>query len=335
MMPIRFTTALVCAFFSTCNLSGFAGDVIVALHQSSPAVTSQTVHVGDIASVIGGTPSDRRYIEQLDLETLSDQDACTISRNQVQMRLLLAGYRRNAIEVTGPANVTARRSAPARLRSKLEKSLQTEIGIQFGVDADRVSIRLTNDSQLTALEKKFSSNSISVELFPRNEFPIGQTRMMVGLLDPAGIRHTTSLDAQVGLSMKVAIASNPINRGTVIRPEMLRLVDRTITSKADYANPDNTVGRVASRYIGANAVLLVNHLATAPSGTSRSIRRNDLLDVVIRIGHGEIRLKNARAMESGTIGDTIEILNPQSNRRINATIIGENLATVSSNPRRM
>ena len=74
----------------------------------------------------------------------------------------------------------------------------------------------------------------------------------------------------------------------------------------------------------------VNHLAIAPVAADI----NDVLDVVIMIGQGEIRLKNARAMESGQVGDTIEVLNPQTNRRISASIIGPNLATVSTMVRR-
>ncbi|QDV44133.1 flagellar basal body P-ring biosynthesis protein FlgA [Stieleria neptunia] len=311
-----------------------AGDVVVALHQTSSTVADTTVRIGDIANVLNATPSQRRDIEQLDLESLRDQDDCSITRKHVEMRLLLAGYERHSFNIIGPSTVSARRSSPAKLRSKLEQLLASDLGRQFAVAPERVAIRLTQTPQLATLEPKLAAGDFAVDLIPRNAFPIGRTRLAVAIIDSAGNQYSHSFDAQVSLSMKVAIASQPIAQGTVLKPDMFRLVDRSITQNADYANPDSTVGRTASRYIASNTILLTNHFHNTRAGHSQTVKRNDLVDVVISVGQGEIRLKNARAMEAGQIGDMIEVLNPQTNRRFNASIIGPNLATVSSNSRR-
>ncbi|PAY18233.1 flagella basal body P-ring formation protein FlgA [Rhodopirellula sp. SM50] len=334
MKSVRYAMLLISLLIFTPPDASSAGDVVVALHQTSSPVADTTVRVGDIANVLHATPSQRREIEQLDLESLRDQDDCSITRKQVEMRLLLAGYERDSFNIIGPSTVSARRSSPAKLRSKLEQLLESELGEQFAVAPERVAIRLTQTPQLATLEQKLAAGEFAVELVPRNEFPIGRTRLTVAIIDSAGNQYSHSFDAQVSLSMTVAIASQPIAQGTVLKPDMFRLVDRSITQSADYANPDNAVGRTASRYIASNSILLTNHFHSTRSGHSQTVKRNDLVDVVISVGQGEIRLKNARAMEAGQIGETIEILNPQTNRRFNASIIGPNLATVSSTPRR-
>lgn len=331
MRHFRFNSFLICTLcvtglFSTAG----AADVIIALNESSSAVSDQTVHVDDIASVFGGTAWDRQNIGELDLEALQDAGRCTITKKQVEMRLLLAGYKRDSFQITGPNLVAAKHTSPVQLRDELERLLQSEIARQFAVSAERVSVRLTNQSHLATLEKQLADNKLTVELSPKNEFPIGRTRLNIDLIDASGLRYPLALDAQVSLAMKVAIAKQPIARGSVVSANMFQLVDRAITTKADYVNPETAIGRTASRYIPSNSILLANHLVATRQDNNQGVRRNDLLDVVIKIGRGEVRLKDARAMESGRIGDTIEVLNPQTNRRINASIIGPNLATVSS-----
>lgn len=334
MSTTRIVTILLCTMLASCARSASAADVVIALHQTSSATSDPTVRIGDVARVFGGAPTDRRVIEQLDLESLRDQDDCSITRKQVEMRLLLAGYKRDTFQITGPPTVSARRSSPARLRSKLERLIESELARQFAVDTSRVAVHFVNTSQLESIERTLSNHELSVRVLPRNEFPIGRTRLPVDIIDAAGIRHSETFDVQVSLSMTVAIADGPIAQGTVIGPEMLHTVQRSITAKADYANPETAVGRTASRYIASNSILLTGHLLTPRAGSSQAVKRNGLLDVVINLGGGEIRLKNARAMESGNVGDTIEVLNPNTNRRINASIIGPNLATVSTTMRR-
>ncbi|MCA9138787.1 MAG: flagellar basal body P-ring formation protein FlgA [Planctomycetales bacterium] len=330
MTLLRLTALLICTGCMAGQCSVIAADVIVALNDSASAVSDQTVHVQDIASVFGGTDWDRRNIGQLDLESLQEDGRCTITKKQVAMRLLLAGYKRDTFQITGPDLVAAQHTSPIQLRGELERLLESEIARQYAVGSDRVSVRLTNQAHLATLEKQLAGNKVTLELLPRNEFPIGRTRLNIDLIDANGHRHPQSLDAQVSLAMKVAIAKQPIARGTIVSEDMLQQVDRAITAKADYLNPETAIGRTTSRYIPSNSILLANHLVATRQDSSQGVRRNDLLDVVIKIGRGEIRLKDARAMEAGRIGDTIEVLNPQTNRRINASIIGPNLATVSS-----
>lgn len=306
-----------------------ARGVIISLAQEDVGVDQKTVRIGDVARVVGVSGNELEYITELDLETLSEKDSCKISKQQITMRLLLAGFERDSFEVTGPGDVTAWRSSPTQMRGHIATLMANKLSEQFGMDSGRVSVRLTNAEQLKSIEATFPNPTFDLEILPPNEFPIGKQRLSVDLIDADGRRTGVILECQVSISMPVPIAVGPIARGSVIQPNMIRIVEREIVARADYASTDAIVGRTANRYISGNSIVLANHLIPTRRGTNDLVKRNDLVDVVVKIGNGEIRLKNAQALESGKMGDTIEVLNPQSGRRINASIIGPNLATTA------
>jgi flagella basal body P-ring formation protein FlgA len=319
-----------------CCLGGFAParGVIISLSPQSVAVKQSTVRVGDVADIIGGTQTQQRLIADLDLESLADRDRCQIDKSQVVTRLLLSGLDRDDFQVTGPEAVIARRISPARIRDHLTRQVTTDLATQFGVDANHISLRLADDDTLAKIESTFPEANFAAEVIPPNEFPIGRSRLGVQLVDRNGRRLRSELDCQVGLTMRVAIVTQPVARGSVIRPEMIRVVEREIIDEADYANTNEVVGRAASRYIPSNSILLARHLMPTRGRAAQVVRRNDLIDVVVNVGNGQIRLKNAQALESGAAGDVIEVLNPNSGRRINASIVGPNLATIGPSTRR-
>lgn len=334
MMNVLSLRWLILASCCWLSVAGYARGVIVALAQQPVAIKHRTVRIGDVARVVGGTTEQQRFIAELDLETLVDQNECEVQKTQVVTRLLLSGFARDDFEVTGPESVNAWRTSPSQIRDHLIRGLVAALGNQFGMQPQSISVRLVDPDSLSEIESVFPEPTFDVQMVPPNEFPIGKHRLTVDLGDPSGRRLRAVLDCQVGISMKVAIVTQPIARGSVLRAEMVRLVDREIVSKADYANTGEVVGRTANRYIPSNSILLASYLIPTRGGGTTVVRRNDLIDVVVPIARGEIRLKNAQALEAGGVGDVIEVLNPNSGRRINASIVGPNLATTADRSRR-
>ncbi len=331
VFQLRWLLLAACCGFA---VAAAARGVTVSISQRTVAVRQPTVRVGDIADVIGGTPTQQRLIAELDLESLIDQDRCEIHKSQVVTRLLLSGMDRDDFQVTGPQTVIASRISAARIRDHLTQQLTAGLSGQFGIEANTISLRLADDETLADIESMFPQATFVAEIIPPNQFPIGRSRLVVQLVDRGGRRLRTKLECQVGLSMPVAIVTQPVARGSVIRPEMIRLVDREIVDQADYANTSEVVGRTANRYIPSNSILLASYLMPTRGRATHVVRRNDVIDVVVSIGNGQIRLKNAKALEAGAAGDVIEVLNPNSGRRINASVVGPNLATIGPNSRR-
>ncbi|WP_158222676.1 flagellar basal body P-ring formation chaperone FlgA [Rhodopirellula sp. MGV] len=310
-----------------------AGNLVLTMNTDRSTVTDGTVRVGDVAKIEGGSTTDRRLIARLDLDAIHDGEPCLVSQRQVNTRLLLAGFSRDEFQVIGASATSVVSASPGHQSKQISSIIESQLGQQFGIDAKRIDIRLENQTQLESFVNQFEISTRTISLAPRNDFPIGRTRLQLQCIakgtTQTSIPHQVWLDATVGLSMRVAVAKEPISRGVNITDSMFQIVDRTMTSRADFVDANSVAGRAASRYIAPGTILLANHLITTQTATQPIVRRNDLIDVVIRAGAGEIRLKNARAMEPGRAGDTIEVLNPKSGKRFNAEVVSANLATVA------
>ncbi|WP_230264687.1 flagellar basal body P-ring formation chaperone FlgA [Stieleria sp. JC731] len=307
--------------------------VTLRVKEGQSGVTDRTVHIGDIATLEGGSTTDRRLMSQLDLDSVVDGQPCLISQRQINTRLLLAGFSRQDFQIIGPAVAQAISTSPDHQSKMITNILAAQLGSQFGIDAKRISIRLDNATQVDSFINQFDISSDAIKLAPRNDFPIGRTRLQMQCAQKSSTQsrlpHQVWLDVTVGLSMRVAVASEPVTRGATITDQMIQVVERTISSRADYVDADSVAGKTASRYVPPGTILLASHLIASRQSSTPVVKRNDVIDVVIRAGAGEIRLKNARAMEPGHPGDTIEILNPKSGKRFNAEVVSANLATIA------
>ncbi|MDM4016766.1 flagellar basal body P-ring formation chaperone FlgA [Roseiconus lacunae] len=311
-----------------------AEQVVVRINSAQSAITENPVRVGDVASVEGGTATDRRLISRLDLDSVEDGKPCLVSQRQINTRLLLAGFSRSEFQILGPTVTSVVSTSPDAQSHQLAAILEAQLGRQFGIDPKRIDIRLDNTTQVESFLNQFMLSAETIGLSPKNELPIGRTRLQLECIAKGStqtrVPHQVWLDATVGLSMRVAVASTPITRGAAISPGMVQMVDRTVTTRADYVDAETVTGKTTSRYIAQGTILLASHLIATRRGQDQPIvKRNDLIDVVIRAGAGEIRLKNARAMEPGRAGETIEVLNPKSGKRFNAEVVSENVATVA------
>lgn len=308
-----------------------AGELKVVLNEFSVINADQRVAIGDVAAVSGGTQSDRQRIEQLDLETMGRTDSVLqIAKRQIELRVLVDGYARNAFEVIGPTAVTVRCSCARRLREELETLATAEISRQFGLDNESVGVRLENDHQIKAAEARLASNDFSTTVLFQPQLPIGKTQIQFEFLSETGDRFLFAFDAQVIVSMEVALATRAIAKGTVVDADMIRVIKRPMVKREAFAHGSEVAGRVAKRDISRNDVVLSTDIEAAGSTKlTPVVKRNDVLDVIIDVGSGQVRLKNARAMSQGAIGDTIVVLNTRTNIRLSATVVDRNLAKIS------
>lgn len=303
--------------------------VMVSLKNSVMLSGDGVITVGDIADVSGGVPIQRQRITSLDLETRpSDGSDCFISRRQVELRLILAGFDRDLVRFQGPKQLTIRGSHDHQFQIKLEQTLNGEIARQFGLEPSKVNIQILDPRQLDQLQQKLGGEPFETSVVVQPQLPIGPTKMQIALTTENGSRIVTTLSTKVVINMKVALTRHSIERGTVLRADMFEWIDRPIVKRNDYASPDELVGRQAKQRIPSNDVILASDLSVPTTRKTFDVKQNELLDVVILVNGGQIRLKNAKALASANRGETIAVQNTLSNRRFNAKVIGEHLAEV-------
>ncbi|NND99001.1 MAG: flagellar basal body P-ring formation protein FlgA [Pirellulaceae bacterium] len=344
---LRFLIGVAVTF--ACS-QAFAIDFRISLKTFPVSVTRQPITLGDVADITGGTAVERQQLLALDLDTLdldppdlenrhqksAHHDAVPkvsaerwITRRQIEMRLLVDGYQRGDFVVAGPSAVMVRSTSSKQLRVVLEALFTQEIARQFGLDRDAVSVRITNDQQTKSAEANLVSSDFTTTVLLQPQLPIGKTQIQVDFSQPNGNRYLAAFDTQVIVTMEVALSTTRIPRGTLIDAGMFRVIKRPILVKADFADPQQLIGQVAKRDIVSNEALLNTSIATAPTDNKPTIQRNDMLDVIVSLGRNEVRLKNAKAMSAGKVGDRITILNTRSNKQFTATVVDHNLARLT------
>ncbi|TWU02375.1 flagellar basal body P-ring formation chaperone FlgA [Stieleria varia] len=306
-------------------------DLQIVLKENVACPQQEWIVIGDVADVIGGAPIQRQQIAQLDLDRVDHQaDQCVISMGQVRTRILLEGFRRDQFTVSGAQQSSIRcvpLGAPS-FTSRVQESIAKEIARQFAMQPQSIAVRLQNESQIETLSGKLTSDEFGVTVVVQPQLPFGKTQIQVEFTQQTGQRFSIVLDTQVIVSLPVAISTQSITRGTAIDESMFQVIRRPIARRESFASPDALIGQTATRDIGENEVLLSTYLSNRPVVREPLVKRNDLLDVVIDLDGNEIRLRNAKAMSAGSKGDSIAVLNTNSNKQFSAVVIDKNLARV-------
>ena len=331
---MRFCAALLGMAIAGQTISGDAlaaesGRIRIELRRQTLRIPNDNISIGDIATISGGSTAQRNRIASLDLEQFpSRQTTLSISDRQVQMRLLVDGFRRSQFVVSGPTAIEVARGTPQSLSLTLEAQLAREIARQFALDRDAVSVHLSNRQRIESVQNQLNGESYDIAVLLGSRLPMGKTFIEVEFSTQSGRRIVERFDTQVIIDVMVAVAKGPITAGTLIDQSMIQMVNRPFTRSADFAQQGQVVGRVAQRKIASNEVILQGYLSEPSNRQEPVVKRNDLLDVIVPLGDSEVRLKNARSMSVGHVGDTITVVNTRSNRQLSAVVVDRNLARV-------
>ncbi len=128
---------------------------------------------------------------------------------------------------------------------------------------------------------------------------------------------------EISVTMPVVVSRQSILRNVILGPEHVGLESREIGRlRTDYlTNVEQAIGRQAKRAILENAVIF-NRLVVA----AKLVKKGD--KVTIRATHGMVTVATVgTAMRDGVAGEQIPIRNRNSNRLVNAWVIGRGLVT--------
>jgi flagella basal body P-ring formation protein FlgA len=139
---------------------------------------------------------------------------------------------------------------------------------------------------------------------------------------PAYLRYTGSAYE----SVEAAVLRNPINRGETIKESDITVERR---ARADIggaapATASEVVGMAAKRALRAGDPVRAADLARP-----ELVQRNENVTLVFETP-GLVLSLRGKAVESGTLGDTVSVLNIQSKRTVQGTVTGPGRITVTS-----
>jgi flagella basal body P-ring formation protein FlgA len=167
--------------------------------------------------------------------------------------------------------------------------------------------------------------------FPRSGLrPTGSDALWAGFVQYGG-RHRAALWARVRVQVAATrvVAAADLPAGGLIDAASLRLETRDDFPLAEPGPQTiaDVAGRAARRPIRAGEAIRSAWIERA-----KEVTRGDTVEVEVRSGAAVLRLPG-QALASGTVGQTIPVLNPETKRRFSGRVEARGKVTVGSSSR--
>lgn len=131
--------------------------------------------------------------------------------------------------------------------------------------------------------------------------------------------------ASLTVRRRVVIVVNGLPRGSVLRPDDVRLEERTFNplSSPPIESSEDAIGKALKHRVRTGALLLAEDFEEMPD-----IAVGDSVDVVAREGAALVKCE-ARAESGGQVGEMIRLRNPASSKTFFARVLGPHSAFAS------
>ncbi|XAM01008.1 flagellar basal body P-ring formation chaperone FlgA [Phycisphaeraceae bacterium D3-23] len=206
---------------------------------------------------------------------------------------------------------------PATVREEIVRQLSS------GLELDRSSLEFTfreNDARL--LQRSVVAGRYRVE--PAFEIGLGSVTFRVYEYNGTQRRGESTVRVRVQQRVLAVVAVEPIQRTSIIARHQVRVREVLIDGGEGYVVDDTAlvVGQVAARSLEPGDTVTAGAVQ-APL----AVRRRAIVDVTYLSNGVRINFA-AKALEEGSVGETIEIEHDQTREQFSALIIGTNQVRV-------
>jgi flagella basal body P-ring formation protein FlgA len=309
------------AWLLACTSTGVA-QVSVQLNDVTARCAEPTVEVRHIAKVFSTDRRLAKMVESLDLDTFSsNQNRIEVSREQVRIRLVLAGLSQNQFELSGPATVNVESFQPGDPREFVEDAIKAHLAEHFHIPLQDVNVKLAADyGDLARKDIDFFTLTLDDELM--TELPLGRQTFAGVVKDLAGQSVSTNIPVSIAVVRELAIATKNISRGETLGPENIESVRRPVASRTvQFASYEQVLGSQAQQDVQQYDVIKSNLVQDVPIVDKQSVKSNSLVNIVVRRGPLTIVLKDAKALGAGSRGESITVLNPSTKTKMKAYVV--------------
>lgn len=279
-------------------------------------VSDATVRIGDVGIVSGGDILGRRRVEQLDLTQIhADQSQAMVSRQQIELRLLLEGWEASDFEIRGASSVRVKLVTPRTPDVRVLDALRPEIASRLKVLPQDVELRLARPISSNALPYLQDSNlGLEVRL-PLNVRP-GLMSPRIAIMEGQRLVRTLSVAVEIQVYQDVAVAARNLNSRVPLRADDLKLERRLISQAEPIATLASFVGKQLRMVKKEDEIIRVRDLTRAVRTRAELvIRPRDVVEIVAKGRALEARVTGGIALQSGAVGDSIRVKNPSSGRK--------------------
>jgi flagella basal body P-ring formation protein FlgA len=316
--------ALAAAWLATAQPAPADGPVVVMLRATTLQADARVV-VGDVAVVAGGDAMLRRRIAGLDLADLSEAARSTFRKEEVAIRIQLAGVDAKSFRVEGAAQAEVRWSRPELTEEALVAAARRQLLRQVPWAAEELDIREVGTVEVPALDLGQEDRwSFEPELVGGRL--AGRVQVDVGIVVNGRKVATIPVRFDVRLYQTIAVASCRIEPGESITQAHLHIDRRALegTAASQYPAPEQLIGKKARRPVQPGQVLARTDVDTAvpaaDSGGPVLIHIRDGVKIMAKVGHLRVTAQG-EALQDGKAGQTIRVRNISSKAVITGRVV--------------
>ncbi|HMP79402.1 MAG TPA: flagellar basal body P-ring formation chaperone FlgA [Pirellulaceae bacterium] len=305
--------------------------VEIRLRASQLMTSQQTVRIADVAELTGGPSSLRQKIGALDLDEFNENHhRLEITSERIRFRIRLAGIDDGHFSVVPGERIQVGFGTPLTANRVIELALCRQVADAYNIPESSVEVQLVSSLDTMVERAGLDLGSMRISVHLPAELPIGQRSMELLASDSSGL--TVSLPATLKFIVfrDLVMAKENVSRGELLDDSKIERVRRPIDNpQVRFASYEQVIGSVAQSDIQQFSLLKSHTIKPAEQAASNvEIRRNMPMNIVVRQGGVMVTMRNARARQNGRVGDTIEFINPNTQRIIRAKIVDSTTAII-------
>lgn len=326
----------------------------VRIEAEDRAVFNGVLRVGDLAEVEAENNFLAQRVRALDLEVLTmESPRTTITRQQIEYRLLLAGIKREQIALTGFERVTVELQDIQQVMQLLAETIGQQCTRKFGTPAGFCQVSLQAEARTLLERSRLNWRDVSVVANLPTELQAGEQLLPVEFYSGSVV---TTLQLPVHFRFNRVATNLPpaaaTALGAVAKPANSPVPASLIPTDSVFAIP--RPGEVATELPGArleslavqaaaaglaeirpeqhlsNSVAPVSYEVAETGGSqvlriavpaaapveqpTRLVTRGATVRLTQKVGQVSIGLKTAKAAANGGLGEVIEVIAPYKGR---------------------
>lgn len=315
MRYLGFVALMLLTIQQHCN-----AQLSIEFTQAEINVSASTVRLADIAKITSPQQGVVESAREIDIDTFEGtKTELRVTKEQVRIRMILAGFRASELNLSGPDKIQVVRVNARDPRPSLESALTQELSAHFSIPADDLHVRL--DASFKQNGREYNWSTLRMEPLESPELPLGRQTFPVQVSTRFDETRSVEIPAVVAVYRDLAVAKTDIPRGTRLSESNIESVRRPVATRAiGYTSIGNAMGKEAQTDIEQYSLIKPTSLRQQAKPVSL-VRRNSFVRVVIRSGSLVAQIPNAKVLTDGNPGDQVQVINPFNQERMVARVV--------------
>jgi flagella basal body P-ring formation protein FlgA len=281
------------------------------------AVSSEIVRIGDLVENAGAAAD----VPVFRAPDLGQTGAVQLARIIEALR----PYDLTGLDTGGLNEVVVTRLSRAMTAKDITDRITRALSGQYGLgDAQNLAVILDRDIRILHVEPAVGGDLVvsRMNVDPRTgRFDIAFELPGSTLSRRAGLRFTGTVTETV----EAAMLTRPLRIGEVVKASDVTMGRRPKSElRGEGMGPDQVIGMAAKTALRNGQALRTDDLIKP-----QIVQRNEAVTIYYEVP-GIMLTVRGKAVEGGAMGDVVGVLNIQSNRTVQATVIGPGRVTIAA-----